>query len=392
MSGGEHDSGQVVGVVLRLAVFKIVYFAVLIGALMMWADYDEVIASSIREGWFPASEADWLAGVQTGPGKHFSTWDAAHYLVLSKVGYFKELKSSAFYPLWPLLVRWLSMATGISFVLSGTVLSNLLSLMGWTLFWRLLSKNFGESVARWAIAFLLAFPGSLFYQFNYSESLFLLLVMMLWLGLEKPRPAVAWVAAFCLPLTRAVGLFAVLPVLWQEVKRWRKSERDRRAKAGLLVAAPLLGWLLYIGFMWNRTGDPFHGFAAQKHWKAHSIGNLWDVPKFVFEFFQPTSWHDFRGSLLDRCGFLLVAYAVAPLWRADKGLLVWLFVLAIIPAMSGTFVSFIRFESTAFPVFVALGLFFSKEENRWLGRALLAAMAGAHAVLLWRFVNYGWAA
>ncbi|MCD6319089.1 MAG: hypothetical protein J7M03_00240, partial [Candidatus Desulfofervidaceae bacterium] len=104
-----------------------------------------------------------------------------------------------------------------------------------------------------------------------------------------------------------------------------------------------------MALMWHWTGNPFEGFVAQKRWAAHSIHNLWDVPKFVIGFFSPTQWHAFRGSFLDRSVFVLLLYALPVLWRVDKELLVWAYVLGILPAMSGTFTSYIRFASCAFP-------------------------------------------
>jgi hypothetical protein len=127
------------------------------------------------------------------------------------------------------------------------------------------------------VVFLVAFPGALFFQFNYTESLFLLLVMALWLGLEQRRYTLACAAALLLPITRAVGLF------------------------------------------------------------------------------------------------------------------VWAWVLGVMPAMSGTFTSFTRFASCAFPMFIALGVFLGRRQWRWLRWGLLAVFEVLHLVLVWRFVNFRWA-
>ena len=85
--------------------------------------------------------------------------------------------------------------------------------------------------------------------------------------------------------------------------------------------------------------------------------------------------------------------------------------------MSGTFTSYTRFASCAFPVFIALAAFFAAERGGrkteltpatetappaplvarpWslvlgLKWALLAVFAALHIVLVWRFVNFRWA-
>ena len=47
-----------------------------------------------------------------------------------------------------------------------------------------------------------------------SESLFLLLVMGLWLALEDRRYVLGAVCAGLLPICRGIGLFAFLPLAW----------------------------------------------------------------------------------------------------------------------------------------------------------------------------------
>ncbi len=401
-------------VLLCLLVVKAGYFALLVSALWLWRDFDESRSSSIREGWFPATEARWLEWQQAGFARHFTTWDAAHYLVLSEAGYFKGLKACVFYPLWPLLIRLLSDGTGVSKLIGGMVLANLFSLAGWTLFWCIAGRRFGEAVATWALVFLVVFPGSLFYQFVYTEPLFFLLTMLLWFGLESKRYGLAWVAAFLLPLSRAVGVLVLLPILWHVLmhgrwgvlsrSRWLSEERTREkdemavdvakvpgAGPAILITAPFLGWATYFCLMRVWTGNAYEGFEAQVYWRAHSIGNLWDLPRFFFGFFEPTSWHEFRGSVLDRCGFLMLAFCLPLLWRLGKDLTLWSCVLGIVPTMSGTFISFIRFESVIFPLFIALGVVVTRWERPWLRAAVVLGMGVLHLALLWRFVNYGWA-
>ncbi len=399
---------------------------------------------------------------------HFATWDAAHYLYLSEVGYAEGVRSCAFYPLWPLLMRWAAPLAGGNHLIAGLVLANLFSLAAWVLFHERVRRRWGGGVAGWSLAFLVAFPGALFFQFPYTESLFLLLVMGLWWGLEERRWGLVWVAGLLLPMTRAIGVFAVLPIawhaaresgLWARVGEWGRRKWGRRTAQGgtgvaeaagsaadnlqrvtppfhsapvsaggptlrrggagpagggipwVLVVAPLAGWGLYLALMWRWTGNPFEGFVAQKTWGVHFISNLWNVPNFVWQFFRPTAGHEIQGSLLDRAVFVVLVYTVPVLWRLDKGLLVWTYWLGVLPAMSGTFTSYTRFASCAFPVFLALGAYFNAGRLREVG-ASAAEVAGAvepsrlrvagkwvvfgefvllHVVLVWRHVNFNWA-
>lgn len=403
-------------VFLVLAAAKAAYHGLLFLALWGWADLDLLRFRGVFRTWPLEGGPDFTT--------HYGAWDGAHYLYLSTRGYAAGVNSRAFYPLWPLVVRGVSALTGGSHLMMGLVLANLFSLGGWTLFHRVVAGRFGEVVATRALVLMVLFPGSLFFQFPYSEALFFLLVMLLWSGLERGWYGLAWVAAVLLPLTRGVGVFLVLPLGWHwlvgrgwgwlDRLAWVRAERARmgepdpasggpggwghghRVGAGSWAAmslplAPVLGWGVYLGLMWLWTGNPFEGVDAQRHWSVHSIGNLWDLPKFVMGFFEPTNWHDFRGSVLDRCAFLLLLYCLPVIWRLGKDMVLWTYVLGILPAMSGTFTSFVRFESTAFPLFIALAVFLSRLKAGWPLWVVAIASGLLQVVLLWRFVNFRWA-
>ena len=143
--------------------------------------------------------------------------------------------------------------------------------------------------------------------------------------------------------------------------------------------------------MWHWTGDPFDGFAAQRYWATHSIWNLVNVPKFVMGLLSPTDWHAYAGSLLDRCLFVVLLYALPVIWRLGKDQIIWAYVLGIMPAMSGMFTSYVRFEAVVFPLFLALGAFLGKPGRRCALVSVLGVSFVLQMWLLWRFVNFHWA-
>ena len=354
---------------------------------------------------------------------YFTTWDAGHYLHLSEEGYHSGDEACAFYPLWPLLMRWFSILTGGDRIISGMLLANVFSLIGAFIKLKLVSRRFGEIVGWWSVAMLFAFPGSLFFQFIYSESQFFLLLMLLLFGLERGNFTMAFVAALLLPLTRAVGIFSVFPIAFHLAQQWSKnyqlnvvqhwwgrwliqmvgtgqfekpelpgaSANANKKTHWWLLAAPFYGWAIYFILMWGWTNNPFEGFEAQKNWGVQSIGNLFNFPKFVLALFNPTVWHGFTGSLLDRCTFVLVLYCLPVIWRLDRTWFVWALVLGVVPAMSGMFTSFTRFASMAFPVYVALAVWLANPGRRHLRLVVLTSLVAMHFFLLWRFIFFQWA-
>jgi hypothetical protein len=401
-----------------LVLLKLAYFLLIAVLVLVWpASRDSAMARYERIQWTPQGHPTFES--------YFTTWDVGHYLYLSHNGYQSGHKSCAFYPLWPFLMRWSSTFTGGDDVISGTILANAFSLAGGFIFLRLTARRFGDSVAWLSLIFFLSFPGSLFFQFPYSESLFFLLVMLVCVGLEEGRLAIAIGAALLLPLTRAVGIFCIVPIglhliqtappdsLVGIVKETRVGRligklpgeprpdnvqvQPAQSCPGwanvCLLAAPVFGWALYFTLMWHWTGNPFEGFSAQKNWGVQSLGNLFNVPGFVVSFFTPTYWHAFSGSLLDRSAFVLLLYCLRPIWRLDKIWFVWAFVMGVVPAMSGHFTSFIRFEAAVFPVFVALAVCFRRKGPAIaiLRLLTLATFVVLHWILLSRFVYFQWA-
>jgi hypothetical protein len=320
-----------------------------------------------------------------------------------------------FYPLWPLLVRYASPLAGGSHLLTALVLANLFSLFAWLLFFRFVLERWGTTVARWSLVFLLAFPGSLFFQFNYTENLFFLLVILLWRLLEEGRYHWACLPAALLPLTRAVGIIAVLPIacyVLHPLVCFCSSRREealihsaiRNPQSAIpkyvlketaarlhLLLWPLVGFGAYLLLMWHWTGNAFEGFSAHHFYNAHSVGNLINLPKFIEGFLTPGHWHEFTGSVLDRALFVLLICTLPLIWRLDKKLIVWAYMLGVLPAMSGTFQAYTRYVSCAFPMFIALGVFFAPPQRRWGRYLLLFSFAILQVLLVWRYVNFRWA-
>jgi len=101
---------------------------------------------------------------------------------LSQGGYAAGDRACAFYPLWPLAIRAATPLAGGDPLVAGLVLSNGASLAAWAMFYTAVGRRWGPAAAGWALALLVSFPGALFFQFPYTESLFLLGVVGVGVG------------------------------------------------------------------------------------------------------------------------------------------------------------------------------------------------------------------
>ena len=343
---------------------------------------------------------------QPGFNARFSTWDAEHYLSLSENGYHPGLPSAAFYPLWPGLVRITGSMMGGHFLLASLLLANAFSLVAWMLFHRLISEIKGAKVANFALALLLAYPGSLFYQFPYSEALFLLLIILFFMGLGRANYWLVALTGFLLPLTRATGIFCLIVLvlhLWERINEQSTDAIDRftgdwfnallKQKPALLTCgAPILGYASYFSVMWFMTGNPFEGFEAQQYYiNKPSIANIFDLPGFIAAFFDVGWFHDTKDSPIDRAMFILFIFCLPYLWRWNKAYFLYAIGSGLVPAMSNWFFSYTRLLVLCFPLFVVLADNLKERKNRFYFWLVMAVFATIQISFVVRHVNFRWA-
>jgi hypothetical protein len=189
-------------VLFSLVGYKVLYLSIIFLALRFSPHLN-------RE--YYRSRIHWPRGKGPTLATHLATWDGAHYLYLSEVGYKRGSPSCAFYPLWPMLIRGFSWLTARNHLIAGLVLANLLSIVGVAMFHRFVTLYHGLQTANLSTVLLLALPGALFFSFIYTESLFFFLIVLFFWFLFKDNFLAAGVVGFFLPLTKAIGIFCILP-------------------------------------------------------------------------------------------------------------------------------------------------------------------------------------
>ena len=128
-----------------VGIVKLLYLALITLISLLYPSFETSTALDIRQSWFPDI---WMQKERSSLENLFVTWDAEHYLYLAEYGYDQEVRSCAFYPLWPMAIHAAVKVFGGSYVLWGMILSNMFSLLGWHLFYFLSRKRLGEVVAR----------------------------------------------------------------------------------------------------------------------------------------------------------------------------------------------------------------------------------------------------
>lgn len=286
----------------------------------------------------------------------FKTWDANHYLYLANYWYSPFNINNAFYPLFPFLVRLAGYLVPDALV-AGLAISTALTVLAVVYLYLLIRKTCSEEVAYRSCLVMLAFPTSFYCGLMYTESLFLLLSVMLLYYLGEERFAVAALCAFLLPLTRPTGILVIVPALAVLVLAPRLRERFT-VKMLLVPAGFLAGYGAYLLVMKTATGDPFAGFDAQKVFQANnSLSKLfhpldWFMDNFVH---IQLTLNGFTTSIVNRAFFVCYAVIAAVSFkRLDPPLYLFLLVTGLIPAMTGSLTSYMRYLVVVFPLYVYL--------------------------------------
>jgi len=231
----------------------------------------------------------------------FANFDGAHYLLIAKNGYAQY--QQAFFPLYPLLIRWLSPLFLNNHLVTGLLISNLSFLVGLFIFKKYSdlvchSEIGSESETRsrnkfgmtrdvtnyWPILFLVVFPTSFFFGAVYTEGLFFFLLVGCLYFLKKERFYLAGIFAFFASLTKLIGLFLIIFFILKLIRNWKLGIRN--FKLILITLSPLLGLTIYSFYLWLTTRDPLFFLNSQWAFGANRSSSIILLPQVYFRYLK----------------------------------------------------------------------------------------------------------
>jgi hypothetical protein len=325
----------------------------------------------------------------------WARWDAAHYVAIAGQGYGGSNPSPhgglGFFPLFPLLMRGMVAASGqeatpAHLALAGLILANVCFVLAVPLLARFGARQGGPAVGRTASIALGVAPFAFFYNAAYSESLFLLLVLLALSLAHGRRWWWAGLAAGLASGTRLIGL-ALAPALL--LLAFRRGARGADLLAvGLLAPSGTVAFAAYTGIAFD---DPLAYVHAQGTW-----GGWQEHVRFYAELF----WRQPREALATepRHLFIMLNLAVAlvsvlllPLvWRRlDPGTA--LFTTLIVAQAGVTWVSLGRYLLPAVGIYLVAGqLLESRRLATWARDGLLVASTLLLALLAVLYAHGYW--
>jgi hypothetical protein len=325
----------------------------------------------------------------------FARYDSGWYHGIASQGYIYGAggrNNLALFPVYPMLMRAGGTLLGgrqEDYYFAGIVVSWLAFAAAMTVLYRVALLDLPRPAAIRAVMYAAAFPFAYFFGMVYSESVFLLAMVLTVYALRTRKWVVAALSGAVMTATRVTGVMAV-PGL--ALIAWRVAGADRRSQmlAVAAVAGSMAGIGLYSLFNYQMSGTPFAWYDAITFWGYRPGGNPFGG---VLGLLQALVTRPYQFLATERMApydtlnavSALGALALLPLIvrRFNAGYALIVLAGLLLPLSSGQFEGLGRYCSVQFPI--ALGLASLTGEIRH--HVLLAGSAVLYAIGLAMFVT-----
>jgi hypothetical protein len=305
----------------------------------------------------------------------FQRWDSYWFLNIARHGYryqgvqeqigdvvvTAEETNITPLPLYPLLIR-----AGTRLVADPSLAGLLIALLCYcaavVLLYRRVAATDNDETARRAILYLSLYPTGFIYNSIYSESLFLLLVLLCLHAAEHGRALRAGLSGAAASLTRLSGATLALCVFVELALGAERERRPRGVALGVAAAAMIsAGWLGYFAYLRRLTGRFWIYFDAQQGWHKELVFPWTALGRAILGEGSPDQ------HLLNIAAVaLFLPLCVLAARRVRWGETIYLWLGVLVPLCSSYLLGLPRYLMVLFPAFVLLA--------RW-GRALAVHIA-----------------
>ena len=294
---------------------------------------------------------------------------------------------TAAFPLFPLLIRLAVPLFGGDYTAATVVVPQALTFLVLVALFRLVRLDFSRTAAWFSTLSLLTFPAFFFLLAPYSETLFLLLVILAFHAYRTGRWGPTGLFGGLAGAARIVGAPLLLGtfILDHFYQAWRTARTTRVAgnvipseqpasqpvarsapsafrpqpSAFILIS---LGLLVYMLYQWWDFGNPllFLRGHASSEWKV-GFDLLGPLRGLLLPFYTVLArdWTTdiFRTNMFNALFFYFGIVMTLYAWRRLPSVYALYGLLAVVvPTLSGSLISMPRFLLIAFPIFVSMGV------------------------------------
>lgn len=213
----------------------------------------------------------------------WANFDGVHYLIIADYGYKLANLIQAFFPVFPLLMRFFTLITKNSLI-SGLIISSVSSFGCIFYGYKVAQRWFDKNVAKHFILIMLTFPTSFYLGALYNESLFLMLLLAgSWYSLTDKK-LISGVLIGLSSGVRLVGLMLIPSLLLKLIhaccmvpkQRFIFLKKTLRKKWKFIIGlmAGSVAFLLFVLYLYNNFGDPLYFFSVQSDFGTGRQTNL----------------------------------------------------------------------------------------------------------------------
>jgi hypothetical protein len=276
-------------------------------------------------------------------------WDAAHYLSIASKGY--QFPQQAFFPLWPLLIK-LGILIHIPGELTSYILTFILGMSNFILFYLLAKKLMDEKRAKLSLIFFASYPAAIFLHASYSENIFLFCTLLSFLLLENRKYFLSSLIGGFATASRIAGGALVVSFLFI-----KSNLKDKL----ILITIGSLGIFFYMFFLYINYGDFLYFIKGQLQWCQNAgrcgfvfpLSPLIDYGKLIFSGKENINLLSIRFN--DWLSSMIFLALLPLIWHTlPKRYFVYSAIVLLMPLSSGTTTSMIRVVLTIFPAFFVL--------------------------------------
>lgn len=177
-------------------------------------------------------------------------WDAGWFLRIAGQGY--DYDSAPFFPMFPFLIRTLTLLTGDN-VVSGFIISNTALFIACCYLYTMVKDDYSEEIAATTVFALLFFPTAIFFTSIYSEPLLLAFSLAAFYYARKDKLITAAVLGALAALTRNLGVVTFFALLYYFYEANGRRLDLKKSATLLIIPASLT---IFMAVLWKATGDP----------------------------------------------------------------------------------------------------------------------------------------
>ena len=282
-------------------------------------------------------------------------WDAGWYHAIATRGYAGAgLQSVRFFPLYPLVGRYLADVPGVGASVALVVVANACALLAMAALLLLVRSDLGDAdLARRSVWLLALAPSAYCFVLAYADAALLLGAVVTFLGMRTGRWWWAALAGLAAGAVRPVGVLLVVPLALEIWTRRHDGTGGRGWWArGIALVAPLVGAGAYLAWVGHRFGDAWLPLTVQQQ-QGHRGQFALPVTAMGHDLADAVHGHHLGSALHVPWVAVFVVLAVVAWRRLPASYALFGSAVLLVSLSSTNLDSFERYALGAFPLVIA---------------------------------------